>query len=519
MRKLIPSSDGAKPIPVRNGLTVGSEADNGLCLSGPKVQDRHAVFSMVGPYVFIEDLDSDHGTLVNGKKIRRTKIQKGDKIEIGGHALTYDEDDQPEPEAAKPAASATKAPAAKPAASGKAAPAVQALAGAKPSSAVKPAGPAKSGGNVKPGASSAGAPAAGGPKASGSAAVPPKNATSGPQRIRLAGMPQSSNAGPAPGGSGVRDATGRLSVSGKGGAGGSAGGRKPSERGIQPAARISDRQTAMLSSTRLSAAADEAARASISARSAPADAVPFRKMTKIGIAVMALLVAVPLIVVVGVPQYKRWQQANDKRSEAEKALEAALERMLNEPVKDPADLKLAYDILQKRVKKWDDLEDFMGPPALRFQDKIRLWDSKRGSYFQEGIEFRAYYVKNPLHGGFDESANILTVLLYEEDANERVNFLGTRNYAKEDAGPLEVAPDRTSQPTPENPPTPEGTPAEVLPGAEPGADPVPGTEPAPGTDPAPGTEPAPGAEAAPGADPNATPNPDPAPDGTPPPPP
>jgi pSer/pThr/pTyr-binding forkhead associated (FHA) protein len=44
----------------------------------------------------VEDLNSTNGVYLNGKRVRRHKLQPGDVIKLGTHDLTYTRADQPD---------------------------------------------------------------------------------------------------------------------------------------------------------------------------------------------------------------------------------------------------------------------------------------------------------------------------------------------------------------------------------------------------------------------------------------
>lgn len=111
MRKLvIKEANPPLEVHVRNGIVLGTDAASAVKLDGSYIEPRHAKISLVGDHVFIEDLETKNGTFVNGKKILRRALKKGDLIELGGNRLVYDEDDKPDPPPEKK--TSAKAPAA-----------------------------------------------------------------------------------------------------------------------------------------------------------------------------------------------------------------------------------------------------------------------------------------------------------------------------------------------------------------------------------------------------------------------
>lgn len=92
MAKLIVSQNG-EVIDNRfldaSGLTIGSLAESGLCITAPGVSRSHACITSVGNDDILEDLGSTNGTLVNGQTITRHILQNDDVIEIAGVQIRY----------------------------------------------------------------------------------------------------------------------------------------------------------------------------------------------------------------------------------------------------------------------------------------------------------------------------------------------------------------------------------------------------------------------------------------------
>ena len=66
---------------------IGRTDESELRLSGQFVSRHHALIILSDGEVFIEDLKSFNGTIVNGSKITRREISPGDKINIGDYEL------------------------------------------------------------------------------------------------------------------------------------------------------------------------------------------------------------------------------------------------------------------------------------------------------------------------------------------------------------------------------------------------------------------------------------------------
>ena len=62
--------------------TLGRRVSNDVVLDGQAVSGEHADLQLSGHDVFIEDLDSTNGTLVNGQSVKEQQLVHGDKIQI-----------------------------------------------------------------------------------------------------------------------------------------------------------------------------------------------------------------------------------------------------------------------------------------------------------------------------------------------------------------------------------------------------------------------------------------------------
>ena len=70
-------------------LSIGRKHGNDIQLNDLTISGRHAMITSIPDYVFIEDLGSTNGTLVNGNHIKKVALEHGDIIQIGHHQLTY----------------------------------------------------------------------------------------------------------------------------------------------------------------------------------------------------------------------------------------------------------------------------------------------------------------------------------------------------------------------------------------------------------------------------------------------
>ncbi|PYQ58284.1 MAG: hypothetical protein DMF58_15875 [Acidobacteria bacterium] len=80
---------GTKEYPLRRGSQViGRGRDADIPLYTPATSRQHARIDLRGDEIVLTDLDSRHGTFVNGQRISGSvQITAGDQIEIGGERL------------------------------------------------------------------------------------------------------------------------------------------------------------------------------------------------------------------------------------------------------------------------------------------------------------------------------------------------------------------------------------------------------------------------------------------------
>jgi sigma-B regulation protein RsbU (phosphoserine phosphatase) len=73
----------------RSPFTVGRKVDKDLVIADPRVSRDHAQITQEGLDFFLVDLGSKHGTFVNGERIQRQKLERGDRLEFGARDSAY----------------------------------------------------------------------------------------------------------------------------------------------------------------------------------------------------------------------------------------------------------------------------------------------------------------------------------------------------------------------------------------------------------------------------------------------
>jgi hypothetical protein len=99
---------------LKGRVTLGTQDDNSLVLSGDGISRNHTEIVVKGGKWVVRDLASRNGTWVNGKKIDEHVLADGDQIQIGSVGLTFASAASTPAAAAVPAAGAREAAAAPP---------------------------------------------------------------------------------------------------------------------------------------------------------------------------------------------------------------------------------------------------------------------------------------------------------------------------------------------------------------------------------------------------------------------
>jgi len=82
---------GAMPKTLEPGarFVFGRATDADLSIPSQRVSRNHAALTWEGTQAFLEDLGSQNGTQVNGRPIKKTKLEDGDEITVGPYTCTY----------------------------------------------------------------------------------------------------------------------------------------------------------------------------------------------------------------------------------------------------------------------------------------------------------------------------------------------------------------------------------------------------------------------------------------------
>jgi hypothetical protein len=74
---------GEFPLPAQGEIVIGRSSELDMVLVEDMVSRRHSKITVAQDQIFIQDLASTNGTFVNGEKIKRARLNEGDRILIG----------------------------------------------------------------------------------------------------------------------------------------------------------------------------------------------------------------------------------------------------------------------------------------------------------------------------------------------------------------------------------------------------------------------------------------------------
>ncbi len=74
---------GEFPLPPAGEIVIGRSSELDMVLVEDMVSRRHAKITVTDGQIFIQDLGSTNGSFVNGEKIKRARLDEGDRILIG----------------------------------------------------------------------------------------------------------------------------------------------------------------------------------------------------------------------------------------------------------------------------------------------------------------------------------------------------------------------------------------------------------------------------------------------------
>ena len=89
---VLPREDGRiEIVPARNGAVIGSDEGADVRIVGNDIAARHARIEVRADGVYLEDLESPHGTFVGGVRARRIGVAHGDVVRFGNQLAVFAE--------------------------------------------------------------------------------------------------------------------------------------------------------------------------------------------------------------------------------------------------------------------------------------------------------------------------------------------------------------------------------------------------------------------------------------------
>ena len=87
---LITHADGSEIFPLSEGrgFVVGREVPSDVCVRDPELSAQHARVEVSSSELWVEDLGSESGTRVNGRRIERVQLRLDDEITLGSVRVT-----------------------------------------------------------------------------------------------------------------------------------------------------------------------------------------------------------------------------------------------------------------------------------------------------------------------------------------------------------------------------------------------------------------------------------------------
>ncbi|HYZ16802.1 MAG TPA: FHA domain-containing protein, partial [Candidatus Acidoferrum sp.] len=79
---LLERSDGTR-VAIGDGVTIGRESDNGVVVRDARVSRHHARILADDDGWAVEDADSSNGTYLDGARVRRARLARGQTLTVG----------------------------------------------------------------------------------------------------------------------------------------------------------------------------------------------------------------------------------------------------------------------------------------------------------------------------------------------------------------------------------------------------------------------------------------------------
>jgi serine phosphatase RsbU (regulator of sigma subunit) len=87
--KFVQGSEQKDIVLTRTPFSVGRKVDKDLVIADPRVSRDHAQIVLEAGEFYLVDQGSKHGTFVNGERVERQKLERGDRLEFGARDSAY----------------------------------------------------------------------------------------------------------------------------------------------------------------------------------------------------------------------------------------------------------------------------------------------------------------------------------------------------------------------------------------------------------------------------------------------
>ncbi len=82
--------------PIHGEVSIGRSPSNVIQMLDPSVSRRHAIVYSTGEKTVVEDLGSQNGTFVNGQRVQKAFLTKGDILRVGNSLLRFVQEEVPQ---------------------------------------------------------------------------------------------------------------------------------------------------------------------------------------------------------------------------------------------------------------------------------------------------------------------------------------------------------------------------------------------------------------------------------------
>jgi hypothetical protein len=82
--------DGTRHQVDKRRVVIGRSRECDIQLGDPNISRRHAELRQEGTTYWIVDLDSTNGTMINGRRLKRAKLEDGDTITLGATEILFE---------------------------------------------------------------------------------------------------------------------------------------------------------------------------------------------------------------------------------------------------------------------------------------------------------------------------------------------------------------------------------------------------------------------------------------------